>query len=152
MHCIKTEFKKTADGWLAVDTLVQPQGDRCMVLMDPPKTHTDGGLEIPDEHQEVCWEGVVVAAGNDCKYGINARVVVGKHAGIQEYHPGTKRFYVIATSDEVIHVVERVTRAVTAEEKASLTSEADATARLAAARKELLAGLNKDTQDAIRLG
>lgn len=152
MHCIKTEFKKNAEGWFAVDTLVQPQGDRCMVLMDQPKTHTDGGLEIPDEHQEICWEGVVVASGNDCKYGVNTRVVVGKHAGIQEYHPGTKRFYVIATSDEIIHVVERVTRGLTDEELAKVNAERDASARLAAARKELLAGLSKDTQDAIRLG
>lgn len=149
MHCVKTEFVKVDGKWKATDKLVQPQGERCMVLMDKPKTHSAGGLELPEEFQEVTWEGVVVACGPKSNYPLGTRVVVGKHSGIQELHYSTKSLYVIATNDEIIHVVTEVTRDPTAAEMDKLTAEDTAKASIAAARASLVAQMNAETQQVV---
>ena len=149
MHCVSREFRKRDGKWEAVDKLIQPQGERCLVLMDPPKTHSAGGLELPEEYQEVTWEGEVKASGPQSNYMVGDRVVVGKHAGIQEMYAGGKNIYVVATNDEVIHKVSTVVRDLTADELAKMTAEDDAKAALAKARSDLVSRMNRETQDVV---
>lgn len=139
MHKMKTEFKQVDGEWQAVDVCVQPQADRCLVLMDRPKAETASGLVIPDAHQNVTWEGVVVASGPQSNYQTGQRVVIGQHAGIREYQHDTKDVYVVANNDEVIHVVAHVTRKPTEAELAGLRSEDDARAAIEANRRRIIA-------------
>lgn len=151
MHCVSTEFRKDKDGkWEAVDKLIQPQGNRCMVLLDPPKTHSEAGIELVEGYQDVTWEGKVVASGPQSAYCVGDRVVVGQHAGIQERYPGRKALYVVATDDEIIHRVSVVVRAPNEHELAKLTEEADAKERLAKARADLVAKMSAETESLVQ--
>ena len=76
-----------------------PIRDRIIVLRDPPATESEGGIGVPEAHQEDVQEGTVLAVGKlveEIKAG--DRVYFGTHAG----YPLKERLCVALREDEVV--------------------------------------------------
>jgi len=96
----------------SVATEWQPTADKIIVRVDPAKIKTEGGIEIPESHQERPRTGSVVAVGpgrmlenGHLKFvsmNVGDRVLFGPYAGIAVEELGDD--YRVLRDDEVILV------------------------------------------------
>ena len=80
---------------------LRPLGNRVLVIPDAPRTHTDSGLELPQDRYEPDVSGVVAAVGPGCAgdVAVGEHVAFSPHVGQVTVFEGTK--YLILREDEI---------------------------------------------------
>lgn len=92
-----------------LENKIEPFDDRVVVLQDPPKEKSSGGVIIPETAQEKSMKGTVVAVGPGTKdtkmtAKVGDSVLFGKYSGMEFEFDGTM-YLLMRQSDLQLRIV-----------------------------------------------